>query len=204
MRSDESSISSDRRRDERGFGLVETLVSISILTTVALGVAQLFAVSALANHTARDRTSTAMLATQKMEQLRGLTWGFEIQPGGQLGLPASDIRTDLSVEPPTSTGTGLLPSPSGTLETNTVRYVDYLGADGAWIGTGAAPLAGTVYIRRWSVIPLPANPNDTLVLQVMTTTLRQERSRQRRGAVGPRGRLPGDTWLVSVKTRKAL
>ena len=204
MRSDESSISSNRRRNERGFGLVETLISISILTTVSLGVAQLFAVSALANRTARERTSTAMLAVQKMEQLRGLTWGFDIQPGGQLGLPASDISTDLSVEPPTSTGSGLLPSPSGTLESNTARYVDYLGADGTWIGTGAAPPDGTVYIRRWSVDPLPASPNDTLVLQVMTTTLKQERLRQTRGAAGPRGRLPGDTWLVSVKTRKAL
>lgn len=53
MRSDESSISSDRRRDERGFGLIETLISITVLTTVALGVAQLFAISALANRTAR-------------------------------------------------------------------------------------------------------------------------------------------------------
>lgn len=204
MHSDESSRFSERRGHERGFTLIETLFSITILTTISLGVAQLFAVSALSTRMARDITSTTMLATQKMEQLRGLTWGFEIRAGGELGPPISDTSTDLSIDPPTATGPGLLPSPTGTLETNTAQYVDYLGADGLWIGTGSAPPSGTVYIRRWSVQPLPTSPNDTLVLQVMATTLRQERQRQTRAAAGPRGRLPADTWLVSVKTRKAL
>ena len=195
---------SDRRGSERGFTLVETLFSITILTTISLGVAQLFAVSALSTRMARDATSTTMLATEKMEQLRGLTWGFVVQDGGDLGLPTSDTSTNLSVNPPTSTGSGLLPSPSGTLKANTAQYVDFLGADGVWLGTGTAPPDGTVYVRRWSVQPLPTSPNDTLVLQVMATTLRQERQRETRGAAGPRGRLPADTWLVSVKTRKAL
>ena len=203
MRSDESSKCSSRHGGEGGFTLIETLISITLLTTVSLGVAQLFAVSALANRTAWDKTAATMLAQQKMEQLRGLTWGYQRLPDGETGPPATDTVTDLSVEPPTASGPGLLPSPNGTLETNTSMYVDYLGPDGAWVGTGPAAPAGTAYVRRWSVEPLPASPNDTVVLQVMVTTLRQEQLRQTRGASRPRGRLPADTWLASVKTRKA-
>ena len=204
MHWDESNTCNDRRPSDGGFTLVETLLSIAVLTTVSLGVAQLFAVTAMANRNAKDKTSTSVLAVQKMEQLRGLTWGFAVGAGGQLGLPTSDLATDLSVDPPMGGGPGLQPSPAGTLETNTPLYVDYLGADGSWLGTGASPPAGTVYIRRWAVEPLPTSPTDTLVLQVMTTTLKQERLRQTASGTGPRGRLPADTWLVSVKTRKAL
>ena len=68
MRSDESRWSS-----EQGFGLVETLVSVGLLTAVSIGVAQMFAIAALA----RDRTATSILAVEKMEQLRALTWGIE-------------------------------------------------------------------------------------------------------------------------------
>jgi len=199
MRSDESRWSS-----EQGFGLVETLISVGILTAVSISVAQLFAVAALANRNAEAKTSAAMLSTQKMEQLRGLTWGFEQLPGGELGLPISDTTTDLSIEPTATGGPGLSPSPEGTLEYDTPYYVDYLNADGLWIGSGGAPTPGTVYIRRWAVDPLPTNPGDTLVLRVLTTTLKQELQRASRGAGGPRGRLPADSWMVSVKTRKAL
>ena len=199
MRSDESRWSS-----EQGFGLVETLVSVGLLTAVSVGVAQLFAVAALANHDAKSRTSTSILAVEKMEQLRSLTWGMETQPGGDIGLPVSDTVTDLSVEPHATGGPGLLPSPGGTLEINTAFYVDYLGPDGQWLGTGGSPPSGTVYIRRWAVDPLPTSPSDTLVLQVLATTLKQELQRAAAGVAGPRGRLPADSWLVSVKTRKAV
>ena len=109
-----------------------------------------------------------------------------------------------SIEPTATGGPGLSPSPEGTLEYDTPYYVDYLNADGLWIGSGGAPTPGTVYIRRWAVDPLPTNPGDTLVLRVLTTTLKQELQRASRGAGGPRGRLTADSWMVSVKTRKAL
>ena len=201
---DVSTKKSRNRTGDGGFGLLESLIAIAILTTVSLGVAQLFAVALLANRTAKDKTSTSVLALEKMEQLRGLTWGFAVGPGGTLGAPVSDSSTNISVDPPITGGPGLSASPSGTLEANTVNYVDYLGADGTWLGTGASPPTGTVYIRRWAVQPLPANPSNTLVLQVMATTLRQELLRESAGSAGPRGRLPADTWLISVKTRKAL
>ena len=72
---------------------------------------------------------------------------------------------------------GLPPSPGGTLATNTDGYVDYLDINGCVLGGGATPPAGTVFIRRWSVEPLPTNPNNTLILQVLVT---------RRAIGGPR------------------
>ena len=95
---------------ERGFSLVETIVSIGLLTTVAIGVAQLFAVSTLANLRSNGATSTALLATQKMEQLRGLTWGFGDQT--TRGLPITDTTTNLATDPPGDNGRGLSASPA--------------------------------------------------------------------------------------------
>jgi hypothetical protein len=130
-----------------------------------------------------------------MEQLRGLEWGFDI-----LGLPLSDTMTDTSVIPFTNAGSGMSPSPAGALTRNTVGYVDYLDAYGNWIGSGASPPRGTVYIRRWSIEPLPTNPNNTLILQILVTRL-VDRGNADQGSVA---RFPADARLVSVKTRKAL
>jgi hypothetical protein len=55
-----------------------------------------------------------------------------------------------------------------------------------------------VYIRRWTIIPLP-RANNTLILQVMVTTVMNERTR----GDGVRSRMLGDSLLISVKTRKA-
>ena len=187
-----------RFRSSSGFSLAEVLVSMGLLTTVSLGVAQLFALSTRANYTARGQTSTTAMAEQKMEQLRALTWGFDTE--GQ-GLPVSDTSTDLSVEPPSAGGSGLNPSPATTLDQNVAGYVDYLDANGVYVGTGTTPPDGAVFVRRWSIQPLPTNPNNTIVLQVLVTAIATEANRA--PGPGPRRRLPGDSVLVSVKTRKA-
>ena len=186
---------STRHSGERGFSLIEVIISVGLLAVVSLSVAQLFVAATEATLSAREQTTTAILASQKMEQLRGLTWGFEPDSG----LPVSDTTTDLTVDPPSPGGGGLSPSPAGVLTTNLPGYVDYLDAQGGWIGRGVAPPAGTCYVRRWSITPLPASPGRTLILQVLVTTLRRELRRAQ--AVLP-GRLLGDTWLVTVKTRK--
>lgn len=181
-----------------GFSLVEVIISMGLLTAISLGVAQLFAVSTKANLTARGQTSTTAMAEQKIEQLRSLTWGFDLQ--GQ-GLPLSDTTTNLAVTPPTAGGNGLNPSPADSLERNTTGYVDYLDANGVWIGTGAAPTGTAMYIRRWNIKPLPTNPNNTLVIQVLVTPIVTEANRK----VSPTGRtrMPGDALITTVKTRKA-
>jgi prepilin-type N-terminal cleavage/methylation domain-containing protein len=184
--------------NSRGFSLVEVLVAMGILTVVSLGLAQLFAASTRVNIIARGQTSTTMLAEQKMEQIRSLTWGFDTT--GQ-GLPVSDTTSNLTMYPVTPDGTGLNPSPADSLERNITGFVDFVDAAGAWVGTGNTPPGSAVYIRRWSIQPLPTNPNNTLVIQVLVTPRSNEGTRV--ASSNPRVRMPGDTLLVTVKTRKA-
>lgn len=181
-----------------GFSLIEVVVSMAILTVVSLGVAQLFAASTKANIIARGQTSTMALAQQKMEQIRSLTWGFDAN--GE-GLPVSDTSTNLSVYPMTKDGTGLDPSPWDSMEQNTPGYVDFVDAGGNWVGTGKTAPGDAVYVRRWSIQPLPTNPNNTLVIQVMVSQLAQENSRTK--TIWTRTRMSGDTLLITVKTRKS-
>jgi prepilin-type N-terminal cleavage/methylation domain-containing protein len=182
----------------RGFSLVEVLVSMGLLTAVSLGVAQLFALSTRNTLTAKGQTSTTAMAQEKMEQLRGLTFGFDL--AGQ-GLPVTDTTTNVAVSPVTGNGTGLNPSPSDSLERNTEGFVDFLDANGQWVGTGTTTPSRAAYIRRWSITPLPTNPNNTVVFQVLVTPAASEAARVESRYT--RTRMSGDALLITVKTRKA-
>ena len=182
----------------RGFSLVEVVISMGLLTAVSLGVAQLFALTTRANLIAKGQTSTTAMAEQKLEELRGLTWGFDLE--GQ-GLPLSDTTTNLAVYPPAHNGSGLNPSPSDSLEENTAGFVDFVDGGGTWVGTGTTPPASAVYIRRWSIQPLPTNPNNTLIIQVLVTPVASESARVE--SAFTRTRMAGDALLVTVRTRKA-
>ena len=182
--------------NDSGFSLAETIIATGIMAASIAGLGQLFAVSVLSNRTARNTTFASVLATQKMEQLRGLTYGFDT-----LGLPLTDTSSNLAVNPLSPTGgTGLSPSPTGALRANTDGYVDYLDVYGKTVGTGGTTIPnGTTYIRRWTVEPLPTNPNNTVVLQVLVT-----RSTNRGTAnTGSVERLPDEARIITVKTRKA-
>ena len=176
-----------RASGEAGFSLVEVLVAAAILMTGLIAVAQMFVTSTHQNMEARRVTTTAVLAQQKIEQLRGLAWGFD-----EFGLPVSDYSSNIAVTPPTSGGgVGLQASPANTLTTSTQGYVDYLDAFGSWVGTGATPPANALYVRRWSIEPLPTNPNNTLVFQVLV------------GRISPAGPPSDLARQVSLKTRKS-
>ena len=197
MRSDASS-STSRLTPDAGFTIIEVMIAMTVLTIVSLGVAQLFGIAVLATHGAKNQTSASTLAEQKMEQLRSLSWGFDTS--GDY-LPVSDTVTDLSVTPPTSGGNGLNPSPSTSLDVNTAGYVDYLDKRGQWLATGTTIPAAAVYVRRWRIIPLPTNPNNTLILQVLVTPAQRERTLT--AGSSPRHRLANDALISTVKTRKA-
>jgi prepilin-type N-terminal cleavage/methylation domain-containing protein len=191
-------VSAKFNSNSQGFSLVEVIISMALLTSVSLGVAQVFAMSTRLNYVARGQTSATTMAEQKLEQLRGLTWGFDLE--GQ-GLPLTDTTTNLAVYPPTATGFGLNPSPADSLEQNTAGYVDFVDANGTWVGTGTTPPGTAMYIRRWSIQPLPTNPNNTLVLQVLVTPVASEATRV--ATADTRTRMLTDALLVTVKTRKA-
>lgn len=142
---------------EAGFSLIETILAAGLLATLAVGVAQVFGVAARANHRARVQTLSAILAAQKLEQLRSLAWGHA--PGGA---PLSDTSTDLSSDPPSAGGTGLLRAPADALDADVPFYVDYLSAAGARVGSRDR----AAFVRRWSVVPLAHDPDNLLLLQV--------------------------------------
>jgi len=171
------------------------MVATLLLATGLVATAQMFALATRGNIAAQRSTYTATLAQEKMEQLRGLTWGFDA-----VGLPIQDYTTNISVEPPTNNGVGLQPSPDNALSANVAGYVDYVDRAGNTLGGGPFPLADTVYVRRWSVEPLPTNPNNTLIFQVMVFAL-NDRADDGAGTVLDRVR--DETRLVSVKTRKS-
>jgi hypothetical protein len=176
---------------------VELLFALAVLSATLAGLAQLFTVAARTNARARTTTYAAVLAQQKMEQLRGLAYGFD-----PLGRAVTDTGTDVTVQPELPDGgVGLQPSPPGALAQNTAGYVDYVDARGASLGGGAAvPPAGTAYIRRWSIEPLPSSSN-VIVLQVIVTRVRSRAAADNR--IAPVGRLPEEARIISVKTRKA-
>ena len=120
--------------NEAGFSLIEVLAAMVILSVALVSLAQLFALSTRSNFSSRTNTYAAMLAQQKMEQLRGLTWGYDI-----LGLPVSDFThrhqrqrrgSPAARRRAGGAGTGLSPSPWGTLQQNTSGWVDYLDQNG--------------------------------------------------------------------------
>jgi hypothetical protein len=172
------------------------MVATGIMATALVALAQMFAISVKNNQGARTGSYAVSLAEQKMEQLRGLTYGFDT-----IGLPLTDTTTNTAtaVETPTG-GTGLTPSPANTLTSNTNFYVDYIDQFGKILGGGSAPPTGTVYIRRWSIDPLPTNPNGTIVIQVMVT---RERNRGLADQNGSTDRLKDEARIISIKTRKA-
>lgn len=146
----------------RGFTLLEVTVALGVLATAIVTIAQLFTVASRAAGQARVGTAAAVLAADKMEQLRALAWGYSAE-----GVECTDTTTDVAVHPETLGGRGLSPSMSGTLANSVPGYVDYYDDRGRWVGTGEAPPPGTAFIRRWSIAPLADSPADTLVLRVV-------------------------------------
>lgn len=171
------------------------MVATLLLATGVLAMAQMFTVSTATNVSARNNTFATVLAEQKLEQLRALAWGFDVQ-----GLPLSDFTTDtaLEIESPVG-GTGLQPSPPDSLRQNRFGYVDHVDGQGKIVGKDEIPSDAAIYTRRWSIEPLPTNPNNTLILQVLVT-----RNRDRgQGDLGNSARLRDEARVITVKTRKA-
>jgi Tfp pilus assembly protein PilV len=75
--------------DECGFSLLEAIIASGLMAGALAALGQMFAISVANNRSARAASYATVLAQQKMEQLRGLTWGFET-----LGLPISDTTSN--------------------------------------------------------------------------------------------------------------
>ena len=180
-----------RNTPDAGFALLDAVMASALLVIAASGTAQLMAVATRATSVARHGTLGTIIAAQKMEQLGSLAWRTDLTGA------ISDTTTNLSVEPASTGGPGLMPSPAGALDRNIVPYVDHIDGAGRWLGSSAVPPAGAVYTRRWSVTRLATDPDDTLVLRVRVLSAY--------ASTGP-GRQAGgivDVLLVSLKTRRS-
>lgn len=168
---------------------------MTMLTVGAGALAPLATISSRANASAQTMTMAALLAQEKMEQLRGLEWTTDA-----LGVPISDTTTDVTVIPEAAAGgPGLRSSPPLALGQNTPGYCDFVDARGRSLGGGPDPPARAVYVRRWSVEVLPTITGSTLVLQVLVTRWRSAGP----GDAAAVGRAPGEARLVTLKTRRS-
>ena len=62
---------------EGGFSLLETVIATGLMAGALAALGQMFAISVANNMSSRNGSYATVLAAQKMEQLRGLTWGFD-------------------------------------------------------------------------------------------------------------------------------
>ncbi len=184
----------ERSGRSEGFTLVEVVVALLVLTTAATAAASLVIVSLETTRAAQLQTSVTTLAVEKVEQLRSLTW-MVVE-----GVPMSDTTTALSVDPPVSGGTGLSPSPPGTLTRDTAGYVDYLAPSGVWVAGGSTPPPDAAFVRRWSIESLAEDPLDTLVLRVFVAPVARARATS---GDEPRAGVPGEALVATLLTRKA-
>jgi type II secretory pathway pseudopilin PulG len=154
-----------RSRLSKGFTLVEAVVALGVLVTAIAGLAGLFLRGTELSSRGRRPPVAMAMATQKLEQLRGLAWTFD-----ESGAAISDLTTDTSLDPPSpGAGTGLSASPADTLDIEVPGWVDYADEYGRPLGAGAAAKASAMFGRRWKVTPQEDSP-DLLELQVCVHT----------------------------------
>ena len=178
-----------------GFGLLEVLIAAGLIIGLAAGTAQLTVRSVEAIDAAGDVTLGLLLAAQKMEQLQSLEWRYDAS--GQLAV--SDTHTDLARDLPAAGGSGLRPTPPGSLERDIAGAVDYLDGRGVWVGAGSRPPTGTVFVRRWAVQPGQSPFTDLLALDVVVLPLRLAAAAGGE-AIAPG--TPGLVWLAALKRRR--
>lgn len=129
---------------------------MAVIATSAAGLAELVAIASRTTQASRIDTAATLAAESKLAELRALTFIWDA---------ASAPVTDPA----------LAVSPSSSLTTDAPGFVDYVDAAGQRVAGGS--LGSRVYVRRWSIQPLPADPINTLVLQVVAAPMTTPRSR---------------------------
>jgi type II secretory pathway pseudopilin PulG len=186
--------SSITRRSQSGMSLLETMIALTILVVVTVGV---MAVATIAVETTENQGHLQSRATEyaqdKMEQLISLGYG-DGDPPATSGtdttvFPACSVNTT----PSCTTGTGLFvggsSDPTAPVSTPGNGYVDYLDS----AGNPTTSSGSWYYIRVWQI----DKPAGTTNLKRITVTA-QVRSTVG-GARSGAGALPTST-VVSLKT----
>ena len=158
-----------------GFTLLEVMVALLLFAGAFLTVAQLLSVAARAADQSRAMSIAATLAAQKIEQLRALSWGYDID-----GTTLDD----------------LVPSPPGSLAADTEGFVDYLDDSGIQIGGRPPAPAAAAFARRWSI------ESDPAVAPVGVLSVKVAVFRRRLASAGAVG-VPVWTEVTRVATSRA-
>lgn len=193
MRLESRNHSCNKRKVEAGMALIETIIALGVLLTVATGVMALAAISmTTTENQGHLQARTAEYAQDKMEQLLGLAYcdatsDTTILPASSAGGTGLAGCAPPLVNPQTGTGgVGGSSDPANPV----AGYVDYLDTAGNLVvaAGGGAP-AGWYYIRVWQV-SLPAGT--TNLKQIAVTV-------QTKAEVGAGGALPRAT-VTALKT----
>ncbi len=167
-----------RRRHEHGFSLLETVIAISLLMIVSLG---LLPLGVIATTTTENQghlmARTTEYAQDKMEQLLALSFG--------------DSTSDTRAFPATETGgTGLAVGGSSNPQAPAANYVDYLDVNGSLLAAVGTTAPDNWYYKRvWRVELVTGSTT----LKRITVTAKVK------SAVGSSGRIPEAT-VTSLKT----
>jgi prepilin-type N-terminal cleavage/methylation domain-containing protein len=161
---------------EHGFSLIETMMALTILLVVAVGLLPLGVIATTTTENQGHLTArTTEYAQDKLEQLLALAYG--------------DTTSDTRVFPATDVnGSGLTVGGSADPTAPVDLYVDFLDPDGTLLpSVGGVPPARWFYMRVWSV----TNPSLNLKQVTVTAVVRS--------ALGGVGIVPQST-VTALKT----
>src|SRR5690349_9855486 len=120
-----------RRSADSGFTLIEVLVALVLLASVALILVDLTCRAVSLTDRARRQAVMTAMAAERVEQLMGLDWGLG---DATTAAPVTDTGTDLTRTPRAGGGAGLAVSPGDALTANVMGYSDFADRRGTWIG----------------------------------------------------------------------
>ena len=179
------------RRSQSGMSLLETLIALSILLIVSVGILSMAAVAlSTTENQGHLAARTSEYAQDKMEQLMSLAYGD--------GSPPFTTGTDTTQFPSVSTGgTGLAvggsTDPNFPVSTPGTGYVDYLDIS----GQPTTSSGNWYYIRVWQISLYPSTCTSATTPPCLKQITVTAKTRAQVGA--PQGALPKST-LTALKT----
>ena len=149
-----------RSKNDEGSSLVEVIVAMLIMATLAAGLLSMSAIALTQSENQGHLAArTAEYAQDKMEQLLVLSYGNS----------TSDTRL---FPAPASGGTGLTVGGSSNPATPVVGYADYLDANGnLLVSTSATPPANWFYQRVWQITQLTATLKEVRVTATVARSI---------------------------------
>jgi Tfp pilus assembly protein PilV len=136
-----------RSGTQDGVTILETLIALSVLLVVSIGILAMGMVSMTTTENQGHRAArTTEYAQDKAEQL--------------LSLAYSDTTSDTTVFPTANGGgSGLTVGGSSNPNAPVAQYADYLDANGNLLASGGGAPAGWFYKRVWQISTPPGTAN---------------------------------------------